>query len=246
MNLSLDKTLDSLASTIHTKALDPDILYSFPSMGMLPGMPLFFSNTLFPPAIAISLIQQKLKDFQTRQEMISSDSTSPKASTSRSLETGLSKIASITPKSAVTSVFKNENDSFTKNESKASDEAIGIYAHILDEAPVKKLTYSPCSPTRNRYGRIYVSGRPLVMKDRLKIVELHQKGYKKINIAKELGVTHSCVSKVLRRYLETGSVEAKNVKETKKQRKKREFENDLITIEPVHEKKKMLSFTIEK
>ncbi|CAB3405820.1 unnamed protein product [Caenorhabditis bovis] len=68
---------------------------------------------------------------------------------------------------------------------------------------------TPVVPSRNRYGRPYISGRPLLTCDRLKIVECYQKGMKKIHIAKQLGITHSCVSKVLRRYSETGEIVAK-------------------------------------
>ncbi|VDM24290.1 unnamed protein product [Toxocara canis] len=46
--------------------------------------------------------------------------------------------------------------------------------------------------------------------DRRRIVELYEKGVKKIKIAQQLGVTHSCVSKVIRRFKETGVLEAKN------------------------------------
>ncbi|RCN48297.1 hypothetical protein ANCCAN_05586 [Ancylostoma caninum] len=83
-------------------------------------------------------------------------------------------------------------------------------------------------PSRNRYGRPYISGRPLLTCDRQKIVQLFENGMKKIHIAKQLGITHSCVSKVLRnpwykpssylftfvyiralRYQDTGMVEAR-------------------------------------
>ncbi|CAI5449219.1 unnamed protein product [Caenorhabditis angaria] len=71
------------------------------------------------------------------------------------------------------------------------------------------LTVTPVVPSRNRYGRPYISGRPLLTCDRQKIVECFKRGMKKIHIAKKLGITHSCVSKVLRRYAETGEVVAK-------------------------------------
>ncbi|CAI4227912.1 unnamed protein product [Auanema sp. JU1783] len=64
-------------------------------------------------------------------------------------------------------------------------------------------------PARNRYGRPYISGRPLLTCDRKKILQLFQMGIKKIHIAKSLGITHSCVSKVLRKFHETGSIEAR-------------------------------------
>ncbi|EGT57715.1 CBN-NPAX-4 protein [Caenorhabditis brenneri] len=62
----------------------------------------------------------------------------------------------------------------------------------------KDAKMSTVVPSRNRYGRPYISGRPLLTCDRQKIVECYKKGMKKIHIAKQLGITHSCVSKVLR------------------------------------------------
>ncbi|CAA90976.2 Paired domain-containing protein [Caenorhabditis elegans] len=73
----------------------------------------------------------------------------------------------------------------------------------------KDLKMTNVVPSRNRYGRPYISGRPLLTCDRQKIVECYKKGMKKIHIAKQLGITHSCVSKVLRRYAETGEIVAK-------------------------------------
>ncbi|KAF1759485.1 hypothetical protein GCK72_015952 [Caenorhabditis remanei] len=73
----------------------------------------------------------------------------------------------------------------------------------------EKEKMSQVVPSRNRYGRPYISGRPLLTCDRQKIVECYKKGMKKIHIAKQLGITHSCVSKVLRRYAETGEIVAK-------------------------------------
>ncbi|CAI2350899.1 unnamed protein product [Caenorhabditis sp. 36 PRJEB53466] len=73
----------------------------------------------------------------------------------------------------------------------------------------KDMKSSNVVPSRNRYGRPYISGRPLLTCDRQKIVECYKKGMKKIHIAKQLGITHSCVSKVLRRYAETGEIVAK-------------------------------------
>ncbi|VDD92904.1 unnamed protein product [Enterobius vermicularis] len=65
---------------------------------------------------------------------------------------------------------------------------------------------------RNRFGRPYISGRPLLTCDRWRIIEMYVKGIKKIRIAQELRVTHSCVSKVIRRYNETGVFEARSSK----------------------------------
>ncbi|KAL3071946.1 hypothetical protein niasHT_035816 [Heterodera trifolii] len=63
---------------------------------------------------------------------------------------------------------------------------------------------------RNRFGRPYISGRPLLLCDRQKIIKMYREGRRKIAIAREIGVTHSCVSKVIRRFEETGMLESKN------------------------------------
>ncbi|CAK5072531.1 unnamed protein product [Meloidogyne enterolobii] len=63
---------------------------------------------------------------------------------------------------------------------------------------------------RNRFGRPYISGRPLLLCDRKKIISLYKEGKRKISIAREIGITHSCVSKVIRRFEETGDLENKN------------------------------------
>ncbi|KAF7634636.1 Paired domain-containing protein [Meloidogyne graminicola] len=63
---------------------------------------------------------------------------------------------------------------------------------------------------RNRFGRPYISGRPLLLCDRKKIISLYKEGKRKIAIAREIGITHSCVSKVIRRFEETGDLVNKN------------------------------------
>ncbi|KAI1732786.1 Paired box domain-containing protein [Ditylenchus destructor] len=60
---------------------------------------------------------------------------------------------------------------------------------------------------RNRFGRPYISGRPLLACDRRRIIQLYQQGLRKIAIAREIGVTHSCVSKVIRKFEATGEVQ---------------------------------------
>uniref|UniRef100_A0A0N5BC33 Paired domain-containing protein n=1 Tax=Strongyloides papillosus TaxID=174720 RepID=A0A0N5BC33_STREA len=65
---------------------------------------------------------------------------------------------------------------------------------------------------KNRFGRPYISGRPLLNCDRKKIIELFKSGVKKIDIARSLGVTHSCISKVIRKYIDTGSYTGKETR----------------------------------
>lgn len=58
----------------------------------------------------------------------------------------------------------------------------------------------------NQLGGVFINGRPLPNYLRTQIVQLALKGVKPCNISRELKVSHGCVSKILNRYSETGSV----------------------------------------
>ena len=58
----------------------------------------------------------------------------------------------------------------------------------------------------NQLGGVFVNGRPLPNSIRLKIVEMANLGIRPCDISRQLRVSHGCVSKILARFQETGSI----------------------------------------
>ncbi|CAG5108861.1 Similar to gsb-n: Protein gooseberry-neuro (Drosophila melanogaster), partial [Cotesia congregata] len=58
----------------------------------------------------------------------------------------------------------------------------------------------------NQLGGVFINGRPLPNHTRLRIVEMAAAGIRPCVISRQLRVSHGCVSKILNRYQETGSI----------------------------------------
>merc|ERR1711946_8042 len=79
----------------------------------------------------------------------------------------------------------------------------------------------------NQLGGVFINGRPLPNHIRLKIVELAAAGVRPCVISRQLRVSHGCVSKILNRYQETGSIRPGVIGGSKPKATHNEIENKI-------------------
>ena len=89
------------------------------------------------------------------------------------------------------------------NEIQKNNEWSFCQNHILGQAGI------------NQLGGVFVNGRPLPDYVRRRIVELAMMGVRPCDISRQLLVSHGCVSKILTRFYETGSVKPGSIGGTK-------------------------------
>ncbi|KAH7727128.1 Paired box domain containing protein [Aphelenchoides avenae] len=83
----------------------------------------------------------------------------------------------------------------------------------------------------NQLGGVFINGRPLPSHIRLKIIELASKGVKPCHISRQLRVSHGCVSKILYRYAETGSISPGQIGGNSRNRKTAEsIEGEILEV----------------
>uniref|UniRef100_A0A1I8ERB9 Paired domain-containing protein n=1 Tax=Wuchereria bancrofti TaxID=6293 RepID=A0A1I8ERB9_WUCBA len=58
----------------------------------------------------------------------------------------------------------------------------------------------------NQLGGEFINGRPLPLRLRYKIIELTKDGFRPCDISRQLKISHGCISKILSRYAEYGTV----------------------------------------
>ncbi|CAK5066136.1 unnamed protein product [Meloidogyne enterolobii] len=103
----------------------------------------------------------------------------------------------------VTPMFGNTHQ--TTNRSLGIEQPINQASNRLSVAASIATSYASHTGI-NQLGGVFVNGRPLPTYVRNQIVELNRRGVRPCDISRQLKVSHGCVSKILGRFYETGSI----------------------------------------
>uniref|UniRef100_A0A1I8AYP2 Paired domain-containing protein n=1 Tax=Meloidogyne hapla TaxID=6305 RepID=A0A1I8AYP2_MELHA len=93
----------------------------------------------------------------------------------------------------------------TSNKSLGIEQPINQASNRLSVAASIATSYASHTGI-NQLGGVFVNGRPLPTYVRNQIVELNRRGVRPCDISRQLKVSHGCVSKILGRFYETGSI----------------------------------------
>ncbi|UJR21649.1 hypothetical protein I4U23_024726 [Adineta vaga] len=83
----------------------------------------------------------------------------------------------------------------------------------------------------NQLGGLFVNGRPLPDHVRRQVVELALNGIRPCDISRQLLVSHGCVSKILTRFYETGSIRPGSIRRENTRELKKIFGKQLLDTE---------------
>ncbi|GMR57013.1 hypothetical protein PMAYCL1PPCAC_27208, partial [Pristionchus mayeri] len=81
-----------------------------------------------------------------------------------------------------------------------------FFHHQHAQLPYPTVSSSESRGEVNQMGGFFVNGRPLPLHMRVTIVEMFKKGLRPCEISRQMKVSHGCVSKILSKYHESGSV----------------------------------------